>query len=93
MEKRLKATTEHMRKMASKPPTIAEEEEGEVSGAAADRLARWASQISPSENPAIPPSPREPLLPPPPPPKSKKPQAPPSSSSSSSSSFEEGKHQ
>jgi hypothetical protein len=80
MEKRLKATAENMRKMTSKPPTIAEEE-GEALGAAGDRLARWASKILPSENPAILPSPREPSLPPPPLPKYKMPRAPPSSSS------------
>jgi uncharacterized protein YciW len=40
MEKRLQAIAEHMRKMASKPPTIIEEEEeGEASGAAVNGLA------------------------------------------------------
>jgi uncharacterized protein YciW len=36
MEKRLQAQVEHVRKLASKPGTILEEEEGEASGAAAD---------------------------------------------------------
>jgi hypothetical protein len=45
MEKRLKATAEHMRKMASKPLTITEEEQEEAPEAAVDRLARWVSQI------------------------------------------------
>jgi hypothetical protein len=41
MEKRLKATADHMRKMVSKPPTIIkEEEEGEASEAAVKGLAR-----------------------------------------------------
>jgi hypothetical protein len=70
-EKRLKARTEQIRKNISKPPTIIAEEEGEASGAAADRLTRWASQIPPSENPAIPPSLRDSSIPPLPPPKSK----------------------
>jgi hypothetical protein len=43
MEKRLRVTAENMRKLASKPLTIIEEEEGEASGAAANKLARWAS--------------------------------------------------
>jgi hypothetical protein len=72
MEKRLKAKSEHIRGLVSKPPTILEKEEGEVSGTVAVRLARWASQIPPSENSAIPPSPKEPSLPPSPPPKTKK---------------------
>jgi hypothetical protein len=94
MEKRLKAAAEHMRNMASKPSTIVEEEEGEASRAAADRLARWVSQIPPSENPAILPSPRKPSLPPPPLPKVRDSQAPLSSSSSSSSSSSKGgRHQ
>jgi hypothetical protein len=93
MEESLAARTEHIRKVASKPPTIFEEKEGEASGAVAARLARWASLLPPSENPAIPPSPRVPSLPPPPP-KSKKPRVPPSfPSSSSSSSSEGGRHQ
>jgi hypothetical protein len=40
MEKRLRATAEHMRKMTSNLLTILEEEEGKVLGAAADRLTR-----------------------------------------------------
>jgi hypothetical protein len=44
MERRLKATVDHMTKIVSKPPTVIEEEEGEASGTA-NRLARWASQI------------------------------------------------
>jgi hypothetical protein len=36
MKRRLRATTEHMQKLASKLPTIIEEEEGAVSGAAAN---------------------------------------------------------
>jgi hypothetical protein len=94
MEKRLQATAEHMRKIASKPTTIFEEEEGEASGAAAKTLARWASQIPPSENLAIPSSLKDSSVPPPPPSKSKGERAPPSSLSSSlSSSSEGGRHQ
>jgi hypothetical protein len=94
MKKRLKARAENIRRLANKPPTILkEEEEGEASGMAVARLARWASQNPPSENPAIPPSPREPSLPPPPLPKTKKPRAPPSSSSLLLSFLEEGRHQ
>jgi hypothetical protein len=40
MEKGLVARTKHIRKLNSKLPTILEEEEGEASGAAADRLTR-----------------------------------------------------
>jgi hypothetical protein len=102
MEKRLRAIAEHMRKMVSKPSTISEEEEREALGATTNRLARWASQIPPSENPAIPPFPKNSSVPPPPPlPKSKKPRAPPSSSLSlslssslsSSSSLDGERHQ
>jgi hypothetical protein len=57
MEKRLKVIAEHMRKIVSKPPTIIEDEEGEVSEAVAGQLSRWASQIPLSENLAIPSSP------------------------------------
>jgi hypothetical protein len=42
MEKRLKEKADHMNKMANKPLTIIEEE-GEVSGAGANRPARWVS--------------------------------------------------
>jgi hypothetical protein len=80
MKKRLRARAEHMWKMASKPPTIQEEEEeeGEASGAAANTLTRWASQIPLSENLAIPPSSRNSSLPTPTPPlKSQKSRAPP----------------
>jgi hypothetical protein len=73
MEKRLMAKTKQIRTLISKPPTIWEEEEGEALGMVAAKLARWASQIPPSENPTILPSPREPSLPPPPLLKSKKP--------------------
>jgi hypothetical protein len=38
MVKRLLGRAEHMRTIVNKPPTIFEEEEGEASGAAADRL-------------------------------------------------------
>jgi hypothetical protein len=58
MKKRLRTTVKHMRKLASKPLTIIKEEEGEASRTAAVRLARWASQLSPSKNPAISPSPK-----------------------------------
>jgi hypothetical protein len=71
MKKRLKATAEHICKLTSKPPTIFEEEEGEALGTAANRLARWASQIPSSENPTIPPSPRQPSIPHSPPPRAK----------------------
>jgi hypothetical protein len=50
MERRLLAIAEHMRKIVSKPPTIFKEEEGEVSGAVANKLSRWALPIPPSEN-------------------------------------------
>jgi hypothetical protein len=66
MQKRLEEKTEQIRKLVSKPPTIWEEEEGEALETAAAKLARWASQISPSENPTISPFPKEPSLPPPP---------------------------
>jgi hypothetical protein len=75
MEKRLAARTEHVRKLVHKPVTLGEEEEGEASVAAVDRLARWASLVPSSENPAMLPSPREPSLPPPPPPQTKKSQS------------------
>jgi hypothetical protein len=40
IEKRLEARAEHIRRLTNKPPTRWEEEEGEASGAAANRLAR-----------------------------------------------------
>jgi hypothetical protein len=88
IEERLRAKAEHMRKIVSKPLTIIEEEEGEATGVAADRLARWVLQIPLSFA-------KDSSVAPPPPPKTKKQRASLLSSLSllSSSSLEGGRHQ
>jgi hypothetical protein len=86
MEKRLKGKVELSRGLLKKLETIFEEE-GEALGAANARMSRWVSQILPSENTAIPASPKEPFLPPLPPLKTKNPRCSPSSSSLLSSSL------
>jgi hypothetical protein len=65
MENRLRKKAKQMYE-ANRPPTIREEEEGEALGASARGLARWASQIPPSENPTILPFPQCSSISPPP---------------------------